>query len=162
MLVLCDGLEIADKLISLSIDPGNKTTLEKMAFKHFRKVGFQLKCWVLLDLYRFFLFEFQQHFFHEINTQRKKSTKMVPLGYYCYKWYPFFNSSTVCFFMLAIKLVIYRELNVLVCSLKMQHYTRQREIKILPTTSSKHSIQCNSLIKQELRALRRVFLVCHV
>ena len=27
------------------------------------------------------------------NTQRKKGTKTVPLGYYCYKWYPFFKGA---------------------------------------------------------------------
>ncbi len=27
------------------------------------------------------------------DTQRKKGTKTVPLGYYCYKWYPFFEGA---------------------------------------------------------------------
>ena len=35
----------------------------------------------------------------------------------------------VCSFMLAIKLDIYRELNVQICSLKMQHYTTCRHIQ---------------------------------
>ncbi len=34
------------------------------------------------------------------HTQRKKGTKTVPLGYYCYKWYPFFNGAL--FFSLII------------------------------------------------------------
>ena len=35
-----------------------------------------------------------------IYTQRKKGTKTVPLGYYCYKWYPFFKGAL--FFSLII------------------------------------------------------------
>ncbi len=28
-----------------------------------------------------------------VHTQRKKGTKTVPLGYYCYKWYPFYKGA---------------------------------------------------------------------
>ena len=30
---------------------------------------------------------------HSKHTQRKKGTKTVPFGYYCYKWYPFFKGA---------------------------------------------------------------------
>ncbi len=33
------------------------------------------------------------------HTQRKKGTKTVPLGHYCYKWYPFFQRGTLFYLL---------------------------------------------------------------